>query len=52
MEDADAGAETFVRQARALLRSGDSTTFATKYRDALQRSPDVVMAHAAVVKLL
>jgi len=52
MEDADAGAETFVLQARALLRSGDSTTFATKYRDALQRSPDVVMAHAAVVKLL
>jgi hypothetical protein len=51
-EDADADAETFIRQARALLRSGDSSPFGTKYRDALQRSPDVVMAHAAVVKLL
>jgi hypothetical protein len=35
-----------------LLRSGDSGVFQTKYRDALQRSPDVVMAHADVVKLL
>ena len=35
-----------------LLRSGDSGVFQTKYRDTLQRSPDVVMAHADVVKLL
>jgi hypothetical protein len=38
--------------AQRLLRSGDSGVFQTKYRDALQRSPDVVMAHADVVKLL
>jgi hypothetical protein len=38
--------------AQRLLRSGDSGVFPTKYRDALQRSPDVVMAHADVVKLL
>jgi hypothetical protein len=51
-EDADVEAETFFRQARALLRSGDPGPFGTRYREALQRSPDVVMAHAAVVKLL
>ena len=50
-EDAEAETDTFLRQARTLLRSGDSSPFGTKYRDALQRSPDVVMAHAAVVKL-
>jgi hypothetical protein len=47
----DADAETFFRQARRLLRSGGDTPFETKYREALQRSPDVVMAHAAVVKV-
>jgi len=47
---ADAGA--FLRQTHDLLRSGGSSPFETKYREALQRSPDVVMAHAAVVKLL
>jgi hypothetical protein len=52
MEGAEAETETFLRQARTLLRSGDDSPFGTKYRDALQRSPDVVMAHAAVVKLL
>lgn len=51
MDDAEEGTETFVEQARALLRSDDGL-FGTKYREALQRSPDVVMAHAAVVKLL
>jgi hypothetical protein len=51
-DEVDAEAETFFRQARTLLRSGDHSLFGTKYRDALQRSPDVVMAHAAVVKLL
>lgn len=35
-----------------LLRSGDSGAFQTKYRDALQRSPEIVMAHADVVKVL
>jgi len=38
--------------AQRLLRSGDSGVFQTKYREALQRSPDVVMVHADVVKLL
>jgi hypothetical protein len=48
----DAEVETFFRRARELLRSGGSSPFETKYREALQRSADVVMAHAAVVKLL
>lgn len=52
MEDVDAEGEAFFRQARTLLRSGEHSPFGTKYREALQRSPDVVMAHAAVVKLL
>jgi hypothetical protein len=43
--------ETFFDQTGALLRSGGDGPFATKYRDALQRSPDVVMAHAAVIRL-
>jgi hypothetical protein len=53
MEDSDGDAQTerFLRQARGLLRSGGDSPFDTKYREALQRSPDVVMAHAAVVKL-
>jgi len=50
--DLNTEVEMFFRQARALLRSGDDSAFGTKYRDALQRSPDVVLAHAAVVKLL
>ena len=48
----EAEVEVFVRRARGLLRSGGDGSFETKYREALQRSPDVVMAHAAVVKLL
>lgn len=31
-----------------LLKSADTDTFQEKYREALQESPDVVMAHAAV----
>jgi hypothetical protein len=49
---ADADVEAFFGQTRTLLRSGTDGPFETKYRDALQRSPDVVMAHAAVVKAL
>jgi len=41
----------FFRAVHALLRSGGDSPFETKYRETLQRSPDVVMAHAAVVKL-
>jgi hypothetical protein len=47
----DSEVETFFDRTGALLRSGGDGPFATKYRDALQRSPDVVMAHAAVVRL-
>jgi hypothetical protein len=43
---------TFLEQTRGLLRSEGEGPFETKYRDALQRSPDVVMAHAAVIKLI
>jgi hypothetical protein len=44
--------ESFFRGAQELLRSGGSGAFQTKYRDALQRSHEVVMAHAEVVKVL
>jgi hypothetical protein len=49
-----AGAEerAFLEETRRLLRSEGQGPFETKYRDALQRLPDVVMAHAAVIKLL
>ena len=42
----------FLEETRRLLRSEGHGPFETKYRDALQRSPDIVMAHAAVIKLL
>jgi len=48
---AEAEVESFLGRARGLLRSGGDTPFETKYREALQRSPDVVMAHAAVIKV-
>jgi hypothetical protein len=48
----DAEVEILFRRVRQLLRSGGDSPFETKYREALQRSADVVMAHAAVVKLL
>ena len=51
-EMGEAEVRAFVTGARDLLRSGGDGPFETKYRDALQRSPDVVMAHAAVVRLL
>lgn len=45
--------ERLFRQVQRLLRSDDSDpAFHTHYRDALQESPDVVMRHADVVKLL
>lgn len=45
--------EGLFRQVQRLLRSDDSDpAFHTHYRDALQESPDVVMRHADVVKLL
>jgi hypothetical protein len=45
--------ERLFAQVQRLLRSDDSDpAFHTTYRDALQESPDVVMRHADVVKLL
>jgi len=42
----------FLEQTRGLLRSSGDGPFETRYRDALQRSPDAVMAHAAVIKVI
>lgn len=42
-----------IEQARMLLKpSEDGAGFGKRYYDALQRDPDVVLAHAAVKKLL
>jgi len=42
-----------IEQARTLLKpSEEGAGFAKRYYDALQRDPDVVLAHAAVKKLL
>ncbi len=50
--DMSSAVEHFVRETSDLVRSGGSDTFAAKYAAALQESPDIVMAHADVVKLL
>jgi hypothetical protein len=47
-----AAERTLVAEVRDLLRSQGEGPFQTKYRDALQRSPDVVMAHAAVIRIV
>jgi hypothetical protein len=47
-EDVDAA----FREVHRLLKGGAGGEFRDKYHDALQRSPDVVMAHADVSKLL
>ena len=39
------------REVYRLLKGGEGGDFQAKYHEALQRSPDVVMAHAAVSKL-
>jgi hypothetical protein len=39
-------------EATRLLKSGEQSPVHDKYRDALQDSPDIVMAHAEVSKLL
>jgi hypothetical protein len=49
---AEVDVESFFGEADRLLRSGGSGAFETKYRDALQGSPEAVMAHAEVVKVL
>ena len=45
-------AEGIFREAYRLLKSGGSGEFQDKYRTALQESPDVVMAHADVSRVL
>jgi hypothetical protein len=44
--------ERVFAEATRLLKSGEQSPFHDKYRDALQESPEVVMAHAEVSKLL
>ena len=48
----ESDAEELMKQARALVKSPGEEDFARKYRDALQRNPDVVMVHAAVSKVI
>jgi hypothetical protein len=45
-------AQTVFGRAHRLLRAGDPGDFQDKYRAALQESPDVVMAHARVSRVL
>lgn len=45
-------ARRLLRAVHRLLKSGDAGAFQDKYRDALQESPDVVMAHAGISKVL
>jgi len=49
---ADVDVKSFFQATQELLRSGGTGAFQTKYRDALQRSPEIIMAHANVVKIL
>jgi len=54
-EEAPSGAEAsrLVRRARELLSPGDANgAFEKPYLEALQRDPDVILAHAAARKLL
>jgi len=49
----DADAQALIRQTRLLLvASEEGQGFSRHYFDALQRDPDVVLAHADVAKLL
>jgi hypothetical protein len=44
--------EDLISQARLLFNSPGNEDFKTRYQDALQREPAVVMAHSAVMQLL
>lgn len=44
--------EGLFREVHGLLRSNRQGAFETRYRDALQESPDAVIAHADVVRSL
>jgi hypothetical protein len=45
-------AQGLLRETHRLLKSADRGAFQDKYRDALQESPDVVMAHARISEVL
>lgn len=47
-----ADGEALTTQARRLLTSSDNEDFRTRYQAILQREPDVVMAHSAVMQLV
>ncbi len=48
-----ASVESFVQQARTLLvATPDGEGFSRHYDEALQRSPDVILAHAVAAKLI
>jgi len=48
-----ASVESFVQQARALLvATPEGEGFSRHYDEALQRSPDVILAHAVAAKLI
>jgi len=49
---AEQDAQRLLRETYGLLKSGESGAFQDKYRDALQDSPDVVMAHAGISEVL
>ena len=44
--------EQLISGAQTLLTSSENEEFKTKYQAALQREPDIVMAHSNVIKLL
>jgi hypothetical protein len=44
--------ENLINQARLLFASPENEEFKTRYQAALQREPDVVMAHSVVMQLL
>jgi hypothetical protein len=56
VDDADAitpeDTQRALRATYRLLKSGERGDFQDRYRDALQDSPDVVMAHASVSEVL
>jgi len=43
---------SLIASARQLFKASDNKEFSDKYQAALQQEPDVVMAHAALMKLL
>jgi len=51
-QGATAAGEMLFAEVDRLLRSGRDDAFATRYRAALQAFPEVVMAHAEVVRVL